>query len=280
MVGDLLEEIIEPLLQRYCDEKGYYLDKKGKRAPARAGAKVSWLDGFGNSHDLDFVIEKGGSTEVIGKPLAFIEVAWRRYSKHSKAKAQEIQGAVLPISDKHFWDKPFLGAVLAGVFTAPSIQQMTSSGFNVALFPYDSVVAAFKKVGVDVSFNEETPDDTFQRVVNQVETLTADQRQTLKIDLVEKNQVLFEVFMSNLRKVLGRQLTKIIVIALHGKEIEFQTIDEAIQHVESYDQAVSGDGVFRKYEIVARYSNDDAIDASFDSKDETVRFLRYIGMGA
>jgi hypothetical protein len=117
-------------------------------------------------------------------------------------------------------------------------------------------------------------------VVNQVEMLTQAQRQTLKTDLIQQNQQLFDTFMSNLRKVLGRQLTKIIVIALHGKAVEFNTIDDAISHVETYDQASPEDGAFRKYEIVARYSNDDAIDASFDSKEETVRFLRYIGMGA
>jgi hypothetical protein len=97
IIGDLLEEIILPQLQKYCDERSLYLDKKGKRT-ARPGSKVSWQDRYENFHDLDFVIESGGTDDVLGRPVAFIEAAWRRYTKHSRAKAQEIQGAVMPIA--------------------------------------------------------------------------------------------------------------------------------------------------------------------------------------
>ncbi len=89
-IGDLLEEIMAPQLQAFCDKRGLYLDKKGTRGQARAGTKVSWIDKYGNSHDLDFVIEKGGTENIRGRPLAFIEAAWRRYTKHSRNKAQEI----------------------------------------------------------------------------------------------------------------------------------------------------------------------------------------------
>lgn len=143
IIGDLLEEIMLPQFQSFCIKRGLYLDKKGVRGKARNGKKVSWLDKYGNTHDLDFVIEKGGTADVIGRPLAFIEAAWRRYTKHSRNKAQEIQGAILPIAEKHYWDKPFLGAILAGVFTDGSLKQMKRSGFEVALFPYESIVLAF-----------------------------------------------------------------------------------------------------------------------------------------
>jgi len=79
IIGDLLEEIMTPLLQSFCDERRLYLDKRGNRGEARGGKKVSWIDKYGNTHDLDFVIEKGGSDDVRGRPLAFIEAAWRRY---------------------------------------------------------------------------------------------------------------------------------------------------------------------------------------------------------
>jgi hypothetical protein len=72
LLGDLLEEIMLPQLQDFCKSRGLYLDKKGDR-PARAGKKLTWLDKYENSHDLDFVIEKDGTEDKIGRPVAFIE---------------------------------------------------------------------------------------------------------------------------------------------------------------------------------------------------------------
>jgi hypothetical protein len=50
---------------------------------------------------LDFVLEKDGSVVTRGTPIAFIETAWRRYAKHSRNKAQEIQGAIIPLLETH-----------------------------------------------------------------------------------------------------------------------------------------------------------------------------------
>ena len=77
IIGDLLEEIMLPLLQDFCDNRRLYLDKKGITS-ARKGKKVTWLDKYENAHDLDFVIERGGSDSVVGRPVAFIEAAWRQ----------------------------------------------------------------------------------------------------------------------------------------------------------------------------------------------------------
>ena len=79
--------------------------------------KVTWQDGYGNKHDLDYVLERGGTEETLGVPIAFIESAWRRYTKHSKNKVQEIEAAVMPIALTFSRHQPFCGAVLAGEFT-------------------------------------------------------------------------------------------------------------------------------------------------------------------
>src|SRR5438034_655301 len=100
-LGNLLEDVVLnrillPRLAVFAQAKNYYLDWQRDR-PARPGKKVTWQDKYGNAHDLDFVIEIGGTDRQIGRPIAFIEAAWRRYTKHSKNKAQEIQGALLPV---------------------------------------------------------------------------------------------------------------------------------------------------------------------------------------
>lgn len=154
-LGNLLEEVVlyeilKPRLERFAQSKKYYLDCKGKRS-ARKGKKVTWMDKYGNQHDLDFVIEIGGTDHKIGKPIAFIEAAWRRYTKHSKNKAQEIQGALLPIIELHHLSAPFYGVVLAGEFTEPALAQLRNNNFAVIYIPYLDVIKAFAVVGF-VSF--------------------------------------------------------------------------------------------------------------------------------
>src|SRR5580704_9137570 len=126
--------------------------------PARGGKKVVWEGKYDNSHSLDFVIEAGGDEDTIGQPIAFIESAWRRYTKHSKNKAQEIQGAILPIAEKHRFCAPMLGCIFAGEYTAGALNQLKSIGFKVLYLTYDSVIEAFESVGVDARFDESTRD--------------------------------------------------------------------------------------------------------------------------
>src|SRR5437016_5100811 len=159
IIGEVLEAGILPLLESFAKKHGLYLDKKGLR-PARPGKKVTWTDRNENKHDLDFVLERGGTAEEKGDPVAFIETAWRRYTKHSRNKAQEIQGAIMPLVETH-GASPFIGAVLAGEFTEGAISQLVSLGFVVAYFPYETVVKAFSIVGIDASSDEGTPDSKF-----------------------------------------------------------------------------------------------------------------------
>lgn len=75
IIGDALEVAVEPLLRSFASEHDLYLDKQGPRG-TRRGKKLSWTDLFGNTHDLDYVMERGGTGDKIGTPVAFIEIAW------------------------------------------------------------------------------------------------------------------------------------------------------------------------------------------------------------
>ena len=144
----VLNDILKPRLQQFVQTKNYYLDWQRTR-PARTGKKVTWKDKYENQHDLDFVIEIDGNDRQLGTPVAFIECAWRRYTKHSKNKAQEIQAAILPIIELHNLSAPFYGAVLAGEFTKPALDQLRNNGFAIIYIPYQDVVAAFKEINKD-----------------------------------------------------------------------------------------------------------------------------------
>src|SRR5579859_4439585 len=66
-VGEYCESALEPLLQEFANKHGLFLDKKGPR-PARSGKKLRWVDSYGNGHDLDYVLERGGTPNKIGTP--------------------------------------------------------------------------------------------------------------------------------------------------------------------------------------------------------------------
>lgn len=276
IIGNLLEEIIEPVLRDFCDKRNLFLDIKGARTGVRTGKKLTWTDKYGNDHDLDFVIEKGVAANSKGRPVAFIEAAWRRYTKHSRNKAQEIQGAILPIFDAHPWDRPFLGAVLAGEFTEGSLDQLKSIGFNILYFPYESVISAFDSIGINARFDETTPDHEFSECVSKIEALDEKERAQLRGIMVQSENGRFQDFLSELAAVLDRVVEKLLVIPLYGAESEFNCISDAVSFLRGYQPNLAK-GAFRKFEIVVRFSNGDSIDASFKNQADAEKFLSYLG---
>ena len=151
MIGNFFEEVMKSPIRKLCEQYDVYFDTIGLR-PARSTKKITWSDIYGSKHDLDYVIERNGSAHKIGDPIAFIELAWRRYAKHSKNKVQEIAGAVIPIAEKYKEYVPFKGAILSGVFTDPSLIQLKNQGFHVLYIPFEKVVESFKKICFDIFF--------------------------------------------------------------------------------------------------------------------------------
>jgi len=135
IIGDAFEMFVRNILADVAKQHGLYLDFKRPRKARGGQGKVTWQDGYGNKHDLDYVLERGGDEERLGVPVAFIESAWRRYTKHSKNKAQEIEAAVMPVALTFSRHQPFLGAVLAGEFTGNALHQLESKGFACCMCP-------------------------------------------------------------------------------------------------------------------------------------------------
>jgi hypothetical protein len=272
IIGNVLEDAIEPALREFADEHDLYLDKKGPRK-AREGKKVTWTDLYGNAHDLDFVLERGGTDEAIGAPVAFIETAWRRYTKHSRNKAQEIQGAIQVLALTHKYSCPFTGAILAGVFTDGALNQLKSLGFHILFFPYDSIVGAFQAVDVDASFDEDTPEKQFRKKLSRWNALSKKAKRGAAVHLVRRHQKDIADFFAALDKTVTRRIEKIVVIPLHGREAECSSVAEAIAFLSSYEFA-SVQGKVYKYEIQIRYNNGDKITAEFTEKTAALDFLK------
>ncbi|HXP59213.1 MAG TPA: hypothetical protein VN829_01915, partial [Dongiaceae bacterium] len=151
VIGNCFEMFVRSILAEVAEAHKLYLDSKGPRKARGGHRKVTWPDGYGNKHDLDYVLERGGTEETRGVPVAFIESAWRRYTKHSKNKAQEIEAAVVPVALTFSRHQPFCGAVVAGEVTKHALDQLESKGFAVLHVPYESIQSGFEDLGIDAS---------------------------------------------------------------------------------------------------------------------------------
>ena len=273
IIGDELEAAIRKPLQAIAEEYDLYLDYKHAR-PARAGKKkVAWEDSRGNTHDLDYVLEEDGSEKTLGRPRAFIETAWRRYAKHSRNKAQEIQGAIAPLAETYRNYRPFLGAVVAGVFTEGSLAQLRSHDFNLAYCPYETVMQAFAGEGIDMSSNEDTSEAELQRKADAFDRLTPLQRERIAEEIRNLHADRFNPFFETLRNCLKRRVKHIFVLPLSGASHRFDSIEEAVRFVSEHDRSAP-DSVFVRYELNIRYSNGDEIRGTFREKERAIEFLR------
>lgn len=272
-IGNYCEAAVEPLLKEVAEKHGLFLDKKGSRPARKKAKKVRWIDKYGSFHDLDYVLERGGTSEKVGTPVAFIEPAWRRYTKHSKAKAQEIQGAILPIAERHSFSAPFLGCVLVGEYTSSAIEQLKGLGFHTLYFQLDTVVEACKSVGVDWSFDEDTPDEVIAEKQRQWQNLPPETKAQVWQKLLELNAASVQEFKDALEAAIMRQIVRVLVIPLHGKGSEFGSVSDAIQFLVGYDESGAA-GPLVKYEVQIRYNNGDKIDAEFHEKGMAVDFLK------
>ncbi len=272
IIGELLEMAVEPFLRAFAEEYDLFLDRKGYR-PARKGLKVTWKDLRGNNHDLDFVLEKGGGPTRIGTPVAFIETAWRRYTKHSRNKAQEIQGAIMSLVETYSHYGPFYGTILAGVFTRDSIVQLESLRFTVLYFPYPNIVRAFQTANIEASFNEETPDVEFANKVAAWEALSDGQKLGVASALIDMHEEEIATFVDALKRAVTRQIELIRVLPLYGSAFTGQSIEEAIAFIENYREDPSSARRLVRYEVEIRYINEDVVKANFQDRERVLEYL-------
>jgi len=172
MIGNFFESFFGEIIQKFAQEHGFYCDKKGPRPGIRGNLrKVTWVDKDGNTHDLDYVIERGGTDNHRGEPIAFIEVAWRRYTKHSRNKTGEIEGSLVHLGHTYHTTCSFLGAILGGEYTEGGINQLKSHGINVLYVPFSTVVSAFQTKGIDLNYPENAPDSQKHAIIDAWESL-------------------------------------------------------------------------------------------------------------
>lgn len=275
-IGAFFEDLMKKPIHEFADKHGLYFDTNCPRKARGNRKTLAWKDVHGNQHLLDYVLERGGTESEFGEPIAFIELAWRNYTKHSKNKAQEISGAVNPICEKYKMLKPFKGAILSGVFTDNSLNQLKSEGFHVLYIPTKKVVEAFSIHGLDIDYDEDTKDADLKRIYKTVSkksnepVLEKVRREILNICETEINQ-----FVSELSQSYNRKIKTICILPLHGTRTEVIDVEKAIDFINDYEN-IPEESQLEYIEVIVTYNNGTRIQCQFREKVEAIDFLNKI----
>jgi len=270
-----MEQAFFEMLVPAANEFSLFLDRQGPRAARGTKKKVTWTDDRGNKHDLDFVLERDGSAGVVGLPAAFIESAWRRYTKHSVNKAGEIANSLVPLRRTHRHERPFLGAIVAGEWTQGGVAQMESQGISVVHLPLSTLVDAFAVENVDLTFGEDTETEYLAAQVSKWNDIGPDGRTNIIEALRRGADSQFELFVERLREHLSRKVQSVRILPLRGATRTAASVAEALSILSSLTSAESSpeDLELLRIEVQVHYSNTDKIEASFSALSEAILWL-------
>lgn len=220
----------------------------------------------------DYVLEKNGSEVQQGDPVAFIELAWRRYTKHSRNKTGEIEGALLPLKETYEASCRFLGAILAGEFSEGGLHQLRSHGITVLYVSFSQVAEAFQIKEIDLTYPEKAPASIKQNLIDQWEQLSQGDLDEIRTLLKNNIQVELNEFMSTLETSVLRKVESVRILALFGEEFHFLDIGEAIATLNKYEP-VNSKATHVGFEVYVRFSNGSKIEGRFQTRGETIQFL-------
>lgn len=184
IVGDWFEEYVAlDLLERVAKALGLYLDHRFKKRHCR-NEKILWHDNEGNAVDYDFVLELFGSDHDKGIPVAFFETFWRRGARHSKDKARDDSGKLLPMRMTYPTVR-ILGILSAGDFTKPAQELVKSRSIDLFYIPKEQICQAWRSQGIEIDYPDNAVEEQKQQFVRHaINTIT--QNPTIKQSITQQ----------------------------------------------------------------------------------------------
>jgi hypothetical protein len=234
LVGDWFEQyFVVPLLEQAANALRLFLDNRFRTRQAR-GEKIIWTDEEGNGVDYDFVMELDGTEEALGIPVAFFECFWRRGARHSKDKARDDSGKLLPMARVHPTAR-FLGILAGGDFTAPARALVQSRQIDLFYVPKAKIVSAFEQLGLAIDYPDRARETEKARLVDALgAALTNDVKQQVADALRSLvGAVSLNSYVDKLRAALGALPQEIRFRSQRqSKPVAFETIPEATAFLE------------------------------------------------
>ena len=140
--------------------------------------------------------------------------------------------------------------------------------------PFVRVAQAFQVKGLDLTYPENASAQVKHDLIDQWTQLS--QYDLTEIQVILKNSIQSDLneFINVLELSILRQVESIRVLSLFGEEFHFTQVNEAIVALSSYrptSHKVSHVG----FEVYVRFTNDSKVEARFQTKEETIQFLRF-----
>jgi len=276
IIGVLLERTVGAPLHAFAVRQHLYCDRQGERPAVRPGRKVTWADSRGNPHDLDYVLERNGSDEAKGDPVAFIESAWRRYTKHSRNKSGELEGALLPLRDTYPTVR-FVGVVLAGEYSDGGLQQLRSAGIEVLHIPFATIASVFRRHTLEIDYPEKATAAQKAELNRALERVSGAALETISSTLADAIRPDYGRFEQRLEASLTEAATRVRVITLFGDETVYRSVREAIRELENPTAVRELDlNTPRGYEVFIEYPSGARVNGRFQNRGELLQFLKRV----
>jgi hypothetical protein len=253
LIGDWYEEyFVLPLLQGVGKNINLFVDSR-----------------FIN--DYDYVLEIGGSDDKLGIPVAFIECFWRRGAHHSKDKARDDSGKLMPMRETYPTAR-FLGIVSAGYFTKPARDLVRSREIDLFYVPKEKIVNAFHSCGLTMDYPDKLAEDDKAEIVEKFEKhFTVSKKKAVKkalIELVGKTTI--ESYVDRVRATPSALPQEIRLILRHDSmPIAFESVAAATEFLKSPNFNMTSPIESYLYQVT--YSDGSEFEKSLDNLSELRR---------
>jgi hypothetical protein len=168
VIGDWYEEYVAlRILTKVASSLNLYLDHRFNSRTVRTTSKILWYDLESNAVDYDFVLEIGGTDSQVGLPVAFFETFWRRGARHSKDKARDDSGKLVPMSITYPTVR-MMGIISAGDFSEPAKELVSSRGIDLFYISKDQIMSAWASKGKNIDYDDKASEEEKQEVSDKI----------------------------------------------------------------------------------------------------------------
>lgn len=246
LVGDWFQDyFVTPLLQEVAGKLGLFLDHRTcVRTHDARGDKILWADEDRNAVDYDFVMELDGSPGRRGIPVAFLECFWRRGARHSKDKARDDSGKLMPMRLTYPTAR-FLGIIASGEFTRPARELVESRKINLLYIPKAKIVETFQNLGLKMDYDDKAKEEVKADIANAFE-------KALTEDIKKKAA-------TTLRAIIGETAVKAYIAgvqaALSSTPLEFRIVGHLLSKPMVFETVSAVSNFLAKPEPVFDFSD-------------------------
>lgn len=272
LVGDWFQDcFVLPLLQEAAGKLGLFLDHRAcVRGRGVRGDKILWADEDKNAVDYDFVMELGGSADKLGIPVAFLECFWRRGARHSKDKARDDSGKLMPMRVTYPTAR-FLGIVASGEFTRPARELVESRKINLFYVPKAKVIETFQKLGLQMDYDDKAREEVKAEIANAFE-------KALSNDIKEKaaatlraliGETAVKAYVASVQAALSSAPLEFRIVGhLLSKPMVFETVDAVSDFLAKPEPAFDFSDPSKRFSYQVSYSDGTEFEQELDSVDE------------